>query len=162
MELPLADDELLRNVRLASPCRARWDDMAGDDRARFCSECQLHVYNLSALTTREAAALIREKEGRLCAIFYRRADGTLLTTDCPVGLRERLGRQVRRAGALMASLLAAFTSISCGDPNAHSQWGDSSRDPVPGQMLATPRESEGPPVQAATTRQTVDKKSSGR
>jgi hypothetical protein len=115
MELPLTNTELLKNLNVASPCAARWDEMSGDERSRFCSECRLHVYNLSAMTSQQAAALIREKEGNLCVRFYRRADGTLLTSDCPVGLRQRLRRQVRRAGALVASFAAALLSISCDD-----------------------------------------------
>jgi hypothetical protein len=115
MQLPLIDDELLRNVSVASPCPARWEEMQGDDRSRFCSECRLHVYDLSAMTAHEAAALIREKEGNLCVRFYRRTDGTMLTADCPVGIRARLRRRARRAGALVATLLAAFTSIACDD-----------------------------------------------
>jgi hypothetical protein len=34
------------------------------------------------MTSSEAIALIREKEGKLCGRIYRRADGTILTTDC--------------------------------------------------------------------------------
>ncbi len=29
---------------------------------------------------------MREREGELCVRFYRRADGTMLTADCPRGL----------------------------------------------------------------------------
>src|SRR5262245_12351174 len=78
-------DDLLANIRVASPCSARWADMSGDERARFCAQCQKHVYNLSDLTAQQAVAVIRSKEGKLCARFYRRADGTILTADCPVG-----------------------------------------------------------------------------
>src|SRR3954447_6761233 len=73
-------------IRVASPCHARWDDMRGDHQARFCNQCQKNVYNLSALTAPEAAALIKSKEGNLCVRFYQRPDGTVLTEDCPVGL----------------------------------------------------------------------------
>ena len=76
----------LQHVTVASPCNARWADMAGDERARFCHLCQKQVYDLSALTAAEAGALIREKEGNLCGRFYQRADGTMLTADCPVGV----------------------------------------------------------------------------
>ena len=41
---------LLEDVRVASPCNASWDAMKGDDRVRFCGECQKNVYNLSAMT----------------------------------------------------------------------------------------------------------------
>lgn len=81
-------------IRVASPCSASWDAMDGDDRARFCVHCTKNVYDLSAMSRAEAEALVRGKEGRLCVRFYRRADGTVLTDNCPVGLRTH---QVRSA-----------------------------------------------------------------
>lgn len=84
---------LLDNLRIATPCRVDWDDMEGDDRVRFCGRCRKNVYNLSALRRDEAEALVRQKEGRLCVRFYRRADGTVLTADCPVGVRRKRLRQ---------------------------------------------------------------------
>ena len=76
----------LENVRVAAPCSADWEQMRGDERARFCGQCQLNVYNLSGMTRQEAERLIASREGRLCVRFYRRADGTILTKNCPVGL----------------------------------------------------------------------------
>src|SRR5436190_15738783 len=79
------NEQLLANVRIASPCNARWEDMDGDERSRFCRHCSKHVYNFSEMTAQAAATLIREREGNLCGRFYQRADGTMLTADCPVG-----------------------------------------------------------------------------
>ena len=98
-------NELLANVKVASPCSALWGQMAGDDRARFCAQCQKHVYNLSSLTADEAAALIREREGSLCARFYQRADGTVLTADCPVGAGQVWARCRTFLGAAAALML---------------------------------------------------------
>lgn len=89
------DHQLLDQIKIASPCPARWAEMAGDDRARFCAQCEKHVFNLSAMTAAAAAALIREKEGKLCARLYRRRDGTVLTADCPVG-RELFWQRTER------------------------------------------------------------------
>jgi TonB family protein len=72
-----------------------WHWMSGDDRVRYCRQCNLNVYNLSGMNRWEAEELILRAEGRLCVRFYRRPDGTLLTEDCPVGLRavkKRLSR----------------------------------------------------------------------
>ena len=77
---------LLPNIKIASPCHADWGQMTGNERTRFCASCQKNVFNLSAMTARQAADLIREKEGRLCVRYYLRRDGTILTRDCPVGL----------------------------------------------------------------------------
>src|SRR6266436_4750754 len=85
--------------------------MTGDERVRFCEECGKHVYNLSAMTARDAESLLVETEGRICTRFYRRPDGKILTEDCPVGLRAKAARVRRRlsfaiSGAL--SFAAAF------------------------------------------------------
>ncbi|HLM56899.1 MAG TPA: carboxypeptidase-like regulatory domain-containing protein [Pyrinomonadaceae bacterium] len=98
--------DLIERLRVASPCPANWAGMEGDERTRFCRLCSLHVYNLSEMTSREAEALIRRTEGRLCARLYRRADGTVITKDCPVGLRALRRRVARRAGAALAAVLA--------------------------------------------------------
>jgi ankyrin repeat protein len=71
--------------------------MEGDEKVRFCSGCQLHVFNLSAMDVEEAAKRIAEHSHGLCVRFYRRQDGTLLTRDCPTGAEMK--RQARR-GAL--------------------------------------------------------------
>ena len=65
--------------------------MEGDDRVRFCDECGLNVYNLSAMTEDAALKLVEEREGRLCVRFYQREDGTVLTSDCPEGVQELQG-----------------------------------------------------------------------
>jgi hypothetical protein len=101
-------NELLANIRVASPCSARWADMSGDERARFCAQCQKHVYNLSNLTTPQAVALIQSKEGKLCARFYRRADGTILTADCPIGDGRAWSRLKGFAAAAAAFVVAGL------------------------------------------------------
>ena len=50
--------DILRRVRIASPCSASWERMEGDERVRFCRECNLNVYNLSGMTKREAESLV--------------------------------------------------------------------------------------------------------
>ena len=108
--------DVLRRVRVASPCRASWEAMEGDERVRFCSQCELHVYNLSEMTSDEASSLVARTEGRLCARFYRRADGTVLTKDCPEGLRAVRARAARGAGAVLASVLGLFAAVTGRSP----------------------------------------------
>ena len=108
--------DVLRRVRVASPCRASWEAMEGDERVRFCGQCGLHVYNLSEMTHDEAASLVARAEGRLCARLYRRADGTVLTKDCPKGLRAVRARAARGAGAVFASVLGLFAAVSGRSP----------------------------------------------
>ena len=96
------DLEILDSIHIAAPCPAEWGQMNGDERARFCGQCQKHVYNLSAMSAVDAVALIREKEGQLCGRLFRRADGTVITSDCPVGLRA-IARRTRRVVAACLS-----------------------------------------------------------
>jgi hypothetical protein len=105
---------ILDDIRIATPCQANWDEMPGDDRVRSCPACSRAVYNIAALTSNEAAALIANREGRLCARLFRRADGTVITSDCPAvavaaapvfGPRSRLRRTKALAIVLFALLL---------------------------------------------------------
>ncbi len=98
----------LEKLRIANPCPARWEAMEGDDRVRFCQTCKKNVYNLSALQRSEAEALVARHEGKMCATFFRRADGTVLTADCPVGRRRTRARVLRRVTTAAATLFGLF------------------------------------------------------
>jgi len=101
------DRTTLDRLEIASPCSADWSAMQGDDKRRFCSDCKLHVHDLSAMTTDEAMDVLRAAgQGRLCVRFHRRADGRVLTQDCPVGLRQKVRRAWARAAAMATSLWA--------------------------------------------------------
>jgi hypothetical protein len=93
-------------LRIATPCRTSWDAMEGDDRVRHCALCSLNVYNFSEMTRDEIHELLARTEGRVCVRLYRRADGTVLTRDCPRGLRELRRRASRAAAAIVAAFLA--------------------------------------------------------
>lgn len=102
---------VLPRVQIASPCSARWEDMKGDEVTRHCAQCDLDVHNLSAMTSPEAEAFLQARvgAGRVCARFYRRADGTVLTKDCPVGLALLRRRAARAAGRIAAAVLFLAT-----------------------------------------------------
>lgn len=95
---------LLFRVKVSSPCKARWENMVGDQQVRFCTDCGENVYNLSELSDDQAEALLREKQEKLCAFFYRRSDGTILTKDCPSRARDAVHR---RRSAIAVGVVAA-------------------------------------------------------
>lgn len=100
---------VLRSPPIALPCDVPWDTMQGDERVRYCGRCSKNVYNLSAMTRNEAAELI-DREAAPCVRYYQRPDGTVLTTDCPVGARKRRRRRISSgaaAGVLAACAVAA-------------------------------------------------------
>lgn len=116
-------DNPLDNVKIASPCSMDWDAMIGVGRKRYCAECKLNVYNLSGMTRREAESLLMTSEGRLCVRFYRRADGSVLTQDCPVGW-QAVKKRISRAAAAFASLVfAALSGIGLANYFAKSERG---------------------------------------
>ncbi len=96
---------LLQRIYVASPCNVPWESMQGDDHVRHCASCDKDVFDLSSLTREAAEKLLIEKKGKLCAQYYRRADGTILTADCEVGVAKK--SRARRRAAVAAGLLAA-------------------------------------------------------
>lgn len=112
--------DVLDNLKVASPCSMKWEqlDSTGDagDRIRHCGQCDLNVFNVANLTREETLDLVTSHVAsgtRLCAALYRRADGTLLTRDCPVGLaamRRKALAAASRVGAV--ALLGVSLSLA--------------------------------------------------
>jgi hypothetical protein len=119
----------LRNLRIASPCPADWEKMVGDERVRHCAECNLNVYNLSAMTERQVQELIAGSRGkRLCTRFYRRPDGTILTQDCPWSLRALKRRASRVASAIVSAMLSVGAATAKTMPQEMQ-----TKEAIPGQ-----------------------------
>lgn len=140
---------VLEGLSVASPCTVSWDTMKGDDRVRHCGACRLNVFNLSAMSRREAEALVRKKEGRLCVRFYRRADGTVLTKDCPVGIRA-IRRRIALAWSAAAALFLGAFAGGCSktapdDGGGAPPVGGGRGDPTTG-IVAMPPETIGKPA----------------
>ncbi|NNF57367.1 MAG: hypothetical protein HKN04_03925 [Rhodothermaceae bacterium] len=113
----------LDTIHVARPCSADWEAMIGTDRIRHCADCNLNVYNLSALSAAEAQALVDETEGRRCVRFYRRADGTILTQDCP-GEPVDLARERLNGALFTLILLGAWLTAP---PLMDAVWGVANR-----------------------------------
>jgi hypothetical protein len=103
---------LLDEIHIASPCPVSWDIMSGDERVRFCPRCRLHVYNLSGMSQEESEHLLRREEGRMCVRFYHRADGKVMTDDCP-GCLDRIRRQLPTfLGLTIALFVVLFLGLA--------------------------------------------------
>lgn len=113
MKIPLATVNAINELAIASPCPVSWNTMHGDDRVRYCGQCEKHVYDLSEMTSAEIMLLIQEKEGQFCAQLYRRRDGTVITADCAVGLRLKLWKRLRKSVAWAASIFAIIFLPGC-------------------------------------------------
>jgi len=101
----------LDQVKIASPCSAEWSKMEGDEKIRFCSECKKNVYNLSSMNRSEAEEFLHELEGVSCVRLFRRGDGTVITDDCPVGVRETRKAIYWMIGKLAAAIHLALIAI---------------------------------------------------
>lgn len=113
----------LEAIQIAKPCRADWNHMTGDQRARFCGSCHKNVYDISQMTRADAHNLIVEKEGNVCVRLYRRPDGTVITSDCPVGKREvahPMWWTLAGFVALMASGAAVWSQPAATDNHARA------------------------------------------
>lgn len=124
--------ELLAEFDVASPCSANWHEMHGDERVRFCEHCSKNVYNLSAITADVALDLIRAHEDGFCGRFYRRADGTALTADCPVGLHHRVPS--RRRWSVLAASFAGLIGLT-GAADSGTTKGSTSDPPAKVQRV---------------------------
>jgi TonB family protein len=106
------DESILSRIEIAKPCSANWESMTGDERQRACQLCHLNVYNISTMTDHEAESFLRERlpQGRVCVRLFRRVDGTIITDNCPRGLRAArdAARHVKHQVAVVASSLLAF------------------------------------------------------
>src|SRR5262245_48514698 len=98
----------VEDIRIATPCSARWEEMIGDDLVRFCNICSKNVYNISAMTRREAQNFINERTN-LCGRIYMRKDGKVMTTDCSVGLAAVRKQIAKRASLILAVVFSFMT-----------------------------------------------------
>jgi len=128
-----ANPTQIDRLRVATPCPMSWDQMTGDNRVRFCDQCQLNVYNIAELSRIETEALIASTEGRLCARLFRRADGTVITKDCPVGLRALRRRVAKRTAAIFAAIVG-LSSAAFGQESSSQ---DKSAEPVQTKITRT-------------------------
>lgn len=143
---------VLGNFRIASPCDASWEEMVGDDKSRFCGQCEKHVYNLPLLTPDELVDLIERTQGRFCGQLYARKDGTVLTDDCPVGLSAKLAR-ARRKRAVAAGAAIAALCFTAGAAVLSASWGGC--EVAPPRMIAGEMAPIEEPVEPAEARPTV-------
>jgi hypothetical protein len=99
-------NSFIHDLQVATPCKANWNEMTGDEQKRMCGMCHMNVYNLSSMTLEEAEALVLNAEGRTCIRMYRRADGTVITKDCPVGIAARVKLGMKKTFAIASGVAA--------------------------------------------------------
>lgn len=111
----------LELVDIPNPCTVPWESMTGDERVRFCKHCSKNVYNLSDMSRTDARNLLISSEGKICISMLKRADGTVVTDECPPILRpaRNAGRRVLSAATTaFAFLIALSAQIAKAAPDA--------------------------------------------
>lgn len=109
-------------IKIAAPCNEKWEGMArvkapggpDNDRQRHCASCKLNVWNVKELTEAEVRELLLKAEGRVCGRVYRRADGTVITKDCPTGVRA-LRKRAMAALMMTAALVLGVIGLRIGN-----------------------------------------------
>lgn len=89
----MTDTTRLERISVDAPCPKRWAELEGDEARRYCSSCELHVTNLSALTREEGEAFLAGSDGRVCVTYVPDAEGRVTPVD------ELLARRATPAGA---------------------------------------------------------------
>lgn len=106
----------LELIEIPDPCTVPWESMSGDDRIRFCGDCKKNVYNLSNLSQIEASNLLITNEGTVCIRMLKRADGTVVTDECP-----KILRPLRDGFFYLRTVVSAFLMLLISCLPAYSQ-----------------------------------------
>jgi hypothetical protein len=101
----------LTETPLATPCDVPWDDMTGGDRQRRCAACDRDVWNLSAMTPREAEVRLLNAPHTPCINYRVDGAGRLVSRVDARAPSLRLGIG---AAAFVATTLVAPGHASLG------------------------------------------------
>jgi len=129
----------LNRIEVASPCHESWDEMTGDQRERHCDRCEQTVYDLSGMTRDAAQSLVAKTQNgeQVCVRFRRRADGTVLTADCPTQVRKTRSRWTQ-ARSVAAGLFALAGGLAAGCTDSDAALTRTMGKPVAPNTTSTP------------------------
>lgn len=139
-------------LKVGKPCPKLWSELTGDSKCRFCSECQLHVHNLSEMQEGERERFVAESGGQACIAYELNADGSMVTPPRWPWL-ARMVRPFKWAGLTALSAVLPFWFSGCA----------TRRGPGPGAIMGVPmppppsassasvQEAQGDPGPARTT-----------
>jgi carboxypeptidase family protein len=156
-----ARKDSLDELEITSPCNADWNEMNGTEQIRYCTECNKYVYNLSAMTRREAEELAATSRGQMCTRMIRDLGGRTITVDSLPPVRLLGWRPGPIASTVVSTILSIAPSAAAlsRTPRASSQQysqNESARKAsrsVPaittGALTGTVSDDDGAPIKAA-------------
>lgn len=100
-------DSILDRICIAMPCSVDWDSMKGNDEVRLCGGCNKNVYNISAMSKKEAEEILSGPT-LPCLQILRNEDGMLITDECPP-LFKPIRSYWRRTAGFFLSLIAVIS-----------------------------------------------------
>ncbi len=96
------------DLEISSPCNVDWDEMIGDERERFCNKCELNVYNVSAMSNKEAIEFLQnQNKENLCINYFKDKSGRIITNETP--------RIIRAVAAFFALFGLSITASQAQD-----------------------------------------------
>lgn len=102
----MSNKSYLDSIKSPAPCSKDWNEMTGDELVRFCSGCEKNVYNLSAMTRKEARKFVAKNSGKVCVRYVRLANGKVQTAD------TKLYKITRQTSRLAAGIIGATLTLS--------------------------------------------------
>ncbi|HZS38433.1 MAG TPA: hypothetical protein VFF06_16475 [Polyangia bacterium] len=133
---------------LAKSCDVPWSAMAGGERFRRCAECEREVWNLSAMTAREAEVRLLNASEWPCINYRVDRDGNLVSREEPRAPSRRLGLGT---AAFVATTLVAPVCGSlahAGEPPP-KESGKTPQDKTPQDKTPQDKTAAKPPSEAA-------------
>lgn len=110
----MAKKSRLDSISVPKPCTESWNEMNGGEKSRFCGICEKNVYNISAMTQREANKLLFDSGEKVCIRMEKDAHGKVKT------LKNQLHQITRQApiaaGVLSATLAFSAATLAQGKP----------------------------------------------
>jgi hypothetical protein len=103
------------DIQIPSPCSNDWNTMTRAGRKRFCTDCQKHVHDLSAMSRAEAEVLLQSgPEGSLCVRYIYDQYGSIMFDMVNPSLvpAARLKRQSFERGVVAAAALTFASSLA--------------------------------------------------
>jgi Carboxypeptidase regulatory-like domain len=112
--LTMAKKSRLDSISVPKPCSEDWNKMSGGEKSRFCGVCEKNVYNISAMTAREADKLLFENTEKVCIRMEKDVRGKVKT------LKSQLHQITRQApiaaGVLSVTLAFSAVTLAQGEP----------------------------------------------
>lgn len=98
-------------LNIPEPCHESWNGMDGDERKRFCKQCDKHVHNLSGMAQDEAQALL-DSTSNLCVLYSSNDQGDVLFRDSSdpqwrLRLQFKGAQRLVQAAALVLPMMLA-------------------------------------------------------